>query len=332
MRSGSNKNYCKRLYSNTKGQNRIVVLMAIVVIMILILAVLIILNTENDLDKIVGTWEDPGQYIQITFDDDGTGTTIIDPDSPVSGETPPVQDFQWQILEEDSLEITWQDGTSESFPYSISEDGNSLIIDGDELERISNTDDTDGGTDDTDDTDDTGDMRKIIKIELYTDKAPITTKNFIDLANAGKYDNVTFHRIIADFMIQGGDFTNGDGTGGHAAEYHNGLGNPNDEDSWMIPDEFHSDLKHDQYVISMANAGPNTGGSQFFIVTKEGGTDWLDNKHAVFGMVVDGMEYVDALGIAPTDSGDRPIDPATILNVTIETSGGNTYALMEVDY
>ncbi len=174
--------------------------------------------------------------------------------------------------------------------------------------------------------------RKIIKIELYTDKAPITTRNFIDLANAGKYTNVPFHRIIADFMIQGGDFTNKDGTGGHAAEYHDGLGTPGDENSWMIPDEFHPDLTHVKYALSMANAGPNTGGSQFFIVTKEGGTDWLNNKHSVFGLVVEGQDIVDALGVVPTDDGDRPLSPAILNSVTISQVGAKTYATLDVSF
>ncbi len=171
-----------------------------------------------------------------------------------------------------------------------------------------------------------------IKIELYTDRAPITTKNFIDLANAGEYTNVPFHRIIADFMIQGGDFTNNDGTGGHAAEYHTGLGSPDIEDSWMIPDEFHPDLQNVQYALSMANAGPNTGGSQFFIVTKEGGTDWLDGAHSVFGIVVEGRDIVDALGVVPTDAGDKPLSSAILNSVTISQSGGRTYATMYVSF
>jgi peptidyl-prolyl cis-trans isomerase A (cyclophilin A) len=119
----------------------------------------------------------------------------------------------------------------------------------------------------------------IIKIELYEDKAPITTKNFIDLTNKGFYDGLTFHRIIADFMVQGGD-PNGDGTGGPG---------------YNIKDEFHPDLKHEIGVLSMANSGPNTGGSQFFITTVE--TPWLDGKHAIFGKVVEGMDVVNKLEV-----------------------------------
>jgi len=119
----------------------------------------------------------------------------------------------------------------------------------------------------------------IIKFELYEDKAPITTKNFIDLTNKGFYDGLTFHRIIADFMVQGGD-PNGDGTGGPG---------------YTIKDEFHQDLKHEVGVLSTANSGPDTGGSQFFITTVE--TPWLDGKHAIFGKVVEGMDIVNKLEV-----------------------------------
>ena len=114
-----------------------------------------------------------------------------------------------------------------------------------------------------------------IKIELFEDKAPITTKNFIDLAQKGFYDGLTFHRVIRGFMIQGGD-PNGDGTGGPGYD---------------IKDEFHPDLKHDSAgILSMANAGPNTGGSQFFIT--EAPQPHLNGRHSVFGKVIDGMEIV----------------------------------------
>lgn len=169
---------------------------------------------------------------------------------------------------------------------------------------------------------------KIIKVQLEPDKAPITTQNFIDLANLGKYTNVPFHRIIDDFMIQGGDFTNFDGTGGHAAKYHEGYGNPNDENTWVIPDEFHPDLTHERGAISMANAGPNTGGSQFFIVQAEGGAHHLDNKHSVFGRVIQGMDIVDEIAGVETDSNDRPLSPVTIKSITISGS----IATITVDY
>ena len=114
----------------------------------------------------------------------------------------------------------------------------------------------------------------VIKIELYENRAPITTKNFIDLAESGFYDGLTFHRVIRGFMIQGGDPL-GSGTGGPG---------------YVIPDEFHPELKHATGTLSMANAGPNTGGSQFFIT--EAPQPHLDNKHSVFGQVIEGQDVV----------------------------------------
>ena len=118
----------------------------------------------------------------------------------------------------------------------------------------------------------------IIKLELYEDKAPQTVGNFINLAESGFYDGLTFHRVIDNFMIQGG-CPSGTGTGGPG--YH-------------FDDEFHPDLKHDgPGVLSMANAGPNTNGSQFFITHVE--TPWLNNQHTVFGRVLEGQDVVDAI-------------------------------------
>lgn len=113
-----------------------------------------------------------------------------------------------------------------------------------------------------------------IAIQLAEDKAPITTANFIKLVQSGFYDGLKFHRVIRGFMIQGGD-PKGDGTGGPG---------------YTIPDEFSPDLKHDEGVISMANAGPNTGGSQFFIT--EAPQPHLDGVHSVFGKVVQGLDVV----------------------------------------
>ena len=114
-----------------------------------------------------------------------------------------------------------------------------------------------------------------ITFELFADKAPLTAGNFQKLADKGFYDGLTFHRVIRGFMIQGGD-PDGDGTGGPGYE---------------IPDEFGPGLKHDSAgTVSMANAGPDTGGSQFFIT--EAATPWLDGKHAIFGKVVSGMDVV----------------------------------------
>ena len=137
-------------------------------------------------------------------------------------------------------------------------------------------------------------------VELFEDKAPLTTKNFIDLAEKGFYDGLIFHRVIDGFMIQGGDPT-GTGTGGPGYE---------------IPDEFHPDLKHDvEGVLSMANAGPNTGGSQFFITLAA--TPWLNGHHAVFGKVVRGMDVVKKIGKVDCDSRDRPLVEVVIKKITI---------------
>jgi len=112
-----------------------------------------------------------------------------------------------------------------------------------------------------------------MKIKLFAEKAPITVNNFIFLAKEGYYDNTIFHRVIGNFMVQGGDPT-GTGRGGPGYKFR---------------DEFHPDLKHDKRgILSMANAGPNTNGSQFFITHVE--TPWLDNKHSVFGEIVSGED------------------------------------------
>lgn len=137
-------------------------------------------------------------------------------------------------------------------------------------------------------------------IELFLDKAPITAQNFIDLTNKGFYNGIIFHRVIDGFMIQGGD-PNGNGTGGPG---------------YTIPDEFGEGLAHSSAgYLSMANAGPNTGGSQFFITLDA--TPWLDGKHAVFGKVLEGMDVVRAIGKVPTFS-DRPLTPVIIKKLTIQ--------------
>jgi len=117
-----------------------------------------------------------------------------------------------------------------------------------------------------------------ITIELYADKVPLTVANFVNLAKRGYYDGLTFHRVIADFMVQGGDPT-GTGSGGPG---------------YRFEDEFDSSLRHKtRGILSMANAGPNTNGSQFFITHKA--TRHLDNKHSVFGKVVSGQRVVDSI-------------------------------------
>ncbi|MCI4325688.1 MAG: peptidylprolyl isomerase [Thermoplasmata archaeon] len=134
-----------------------------------------------------------------------------------------------------------------------------------------------------------------IRLEIFADKAPKTSKNFLDLTAKGFYNGLTFHRVIPGFMIQGG-CPKGDGTGGPGYE---------------IPDEFHPSLKHSgPGIVSMANAGPNTGGSQFFITLAP--TTWLDGKHAVFGKVVGGQDVVDKIAGLPRDRSDRPKTAVTI--------------------
>ncbi len=138
-------------------------------------------------------------------------------------------------------------------------------------------------------------------IELYSDLAPNTVTNFITLAKKNFYDGVIFHRVIDNFMIQGGDPT-GTGRGGPG---------------YAIPDEFGQGLKHDAPgILSMANAGPNTGGSQFFITLVP--TPWLDGHHAIFGHVIKGMNVVEKIGHVKTDRQDRPVEEVTIKTITIE--------------
>ncbi len=139
------------------------------------------------------------------------------------------------------------------------------------------------------------------EIELYKDKAPKTAENFITLVNKGFYDGLIFHRVIDGFMIQGGD-PSGNGTGGPG---------------YTIPDEFSKDLRHSsEGILSMANAGPNTGGSQFFITLAK--TPWLDGHHAVFGKVVKGMEVVRAIGKVECDFQDKPLEDVVINKITIK--------------
>ncbi len=138
-------------------------------------------------------------------------------------------------------------------------------------------------------------------VELFEERAPKTTKNFIDLAEKGFYDGTLFHRVIKGFMIQGGDPT-GTGRGGPGH---------------TIDDEFHPELRHDtEGVLSMANAGPNTGGSQFFVTLAA--TPWLDDRHAVFGKVVRGMDVVKTIGSTQTNHADRPVSDVKINSVKVE--------------
>ena len=140
-----------------------------------------------------------------------------------------------------------------------------------------------------------------IVLEVYTGEMPVTAGNFVKLVGEGFYDGVIFHRVISGFMIQSGDPT-GTGTGGPG---------------YKIKDEFSgTDLdKNDRGTISMANAGPNTGGSQFFINLVDNGG--LNGKHPVFGKVVEGLDIVDAIGNVNTDSEDRPIEEVKILKARV---------------
>lgn len=168
-----------------------------------------------------------------------------------------------------------------------------------------------------------------IVIQLFPGEAPMTVENFVRLAHKGYYDGVTFHRVISDFMIQGGD-PEGTGAGGQSIWGHN------------FEDEFSNELFNLRGALSMANAGPNTNGSQFFIVQnknmpkrfiqqlrdaqypeevvkayKQGGTPWLDHRHTVFGHVTEGMDVVDEIAKVAKDGNDKPLEDVVITTVEI---------------
>jgi peptidyl-prolyl cis-trans isomerase B (cyclophilin B) len=138
-----------------------------------------------------------------------------------------------------------------------------------------------------------------IELELFDEDAPTTVGNFTKLAGDGFYDGLIFHRVIPDFMIQGG-CPEGTGTGGPG---------------YTFEDEF-NDRKVERGALAMANAGPNTNGSQFFIVTTDA-APWLDGKHTVFGRVTSGMEVADKISELPRDSRDKPHDDVVIESVSI---------------
>jgi len=142
-----------------------------------------------------------------------------------------------------------------------------------------------------------------ITVELYWTHAPNTCRNFAELAKRGYYNNTPFHRIIPDFMIQGGDPT-GTGRGG-ASIYGR-----------TFRDEISKDLKHTGAgILSMANSGPDTNGSQFFISLAP--TQWLDDKHTIFGRVEAGMQVVKRMGMVETDSTDRPTEPLKVKRAAV---------------
>lgn len=170
----------------------------------------------------------------------------------------------------------------------------------------------------------------VIEIQLFEKQAPMTVENFVRLAKKDYYNGTTFHRVISDFMIQGGDPL-GTGMGG--------------ESIWGHPfeDEFSPELFNLRGALSMANSGPNTNGSQFFIVQnknmpkrfikqleeagypkeiikayKQGGTPWLDHRHTVFGQVISGMDVVDEIAKVKKDANDKPVEDVVIQNITIE--------------
>jgi cyclophilin family peptidyl-prolyl cis-trans isomerase len=139
------------------------------------------------------------------------------------------------------------------------------------------------------------------KIELFMEKAPLTVGNFIKLVDKGFYNGLIFHRVIPNFMIQSG------------CPHGTGYGGP----GYTIQDEFDSNLKHDNPgILSMANAGPNTGGSQFFITVVP--TPWLDGKHTIFGKVTEGIDVVNKISKVQTDRSDKPLQDIVIKNITIK--------------
>src|SRR5918992_214579 len=139
-----------------------------------------------------------------------------------------------------------------------------------------------------------------VEVELYPEDAPKTVENFTKLASEGFYDGLIFHRVIPDFMIQGG-CPLGTGTGGPG---------------YTFEDEI-NEHKVERGALAMANAGPNTNGSQFFIVTTEE-APWLDGKHTVFGRVTEGMDVVDRISELPRDARDKPSEPALIERVEVD--------------
>ena len=168
-----------------------------------------------------------------------------------------------------------------------------------------------------------------ITIALHRAEAPVHVENFILHAEDGNYNSVIFHRIIAGFMIQGGDFVNQAGTGGYAAKWYGYCNGqvPDSSDgcaqsSWTMPDEADNGLKHAPGSLAMAKTNaPHTGGSQFYIVPSDSTPSHLDGIHTVFGTVTDGLEYVDSISSVETGQNDRPVNDVTIVSVEITDDG-----------
>lgn len=147
-----------------------------------------------------------------------------------------------------------------------------------------------------------------IKFKLFTQRVPEMTKNFEELANSGKYNGTPFHRVVKNFMIQTGDFTNHNGTGGYS---YNGPGTE-------LPDEIAKDLKHLYGTVSMANHGKNTNGSQFFIVTSKSGTPFLDGGYTIFGQVYEGMDIAEKIQDLQVPGTEKPSQLINMTKVTVE--------------
>ena len=165
-----------------------------------------------------------------------------------------------------------------------------------------------------------------ITIQINHTAAPLHADNIVKHVNAGNYNMSTFHRIIDDFMIQGGDFENHDGTGGYAADWYgycNGQSESSsaacDQTDWTVPDEADNGLKHYPCVISMAKTSqPNTGGSQFFLTPDDiNQHTWLDGVHTVFGDITEGCEHVTTISQVTTSGGDKPVTPVVIYSATV---------------
>ena len=169
----------------------------------------------------------------------------------------------------------------------------------------------------------------MIQIELFRNYAPAHVDSFLTHVENEAYDSTVFHRVIDGFMIQGGDIEGQNGYGGYAANWYGYCNGQADNSTvnnteciqtdWTLPDELGNNLTHDSGTLAMAKTGnPNTGGSQFYIVPSDSTPYWLDGVHTIFGQVIYGMEYVNAISEIPTGSGDSPIEEVRLTYVTID--------------